>query len=146
MKPFKWIYAKCNLAWALVLHVLYKRWFTKHGLEHFLENYKADGIFPISKEVRAHYYTQDRCIGCGLCVIASEVSDPVFYQRFLTPAALSFSYARSLPDVEANHDFLAYCTDSRACGKVCPTGMPPHQNVEFVSAAWRPGSPGQAGG
>ena len=42
MKQGKWLYAKLNLAVALLAHLFYKRWFNRRGLQAFLEDYKED--------------------------------------------------------------------------------------------------------
>jgi len=124
MKKMKWIYAKLNLAWALVLHMLFKRWFKKHGLKQFLENYKKDELFALTADERKNYFSLSNCIQCGFCVTACKVKDPIFYQKFMSPSQIAFSYSRSLPELGHNKDFLSYCQECKACETVCPTGVP----------------------
>ncbi len=56
----KWLYAKSNLALALIFHFAFKKWFQKKGLKQFLENYKSEEInFP----------SHPHCIFCGMEII-----------------------------------------------------------------------------
>jgi len=132
MKSLKWLYAKGNLAFALLIHLLYKRWFRKRGLEDFIKNYVDDRLFAISEASRKTFFSQSNCVQCGFCVTACEVSDPLFYREFMSPSQIAFSYTRSLPEIFTNKDFLSYCRTCRACEEVCPTGVPLDRMITFV--------------
>ncbi len=132
MKTLKLIYAKVNLALALLIHFVFKKWFKRRGLSHFLSFYKEDRVFPLLAEERLKFPSHSRCIFCGLCVSQCELTDAHFYEKFLTPATIAFSYTKSLPDVSSNLDFVAHCSSCRACEKVCPTSVPLNSMIQFV--------------
>ena len=132
MKAMKWFYAKANLACALLIHLLFKRWFKKRGIEQFLKDYVTEGIFPLKVEERKNFSSFGRCIQCGFCITACKIQDPIFFQKFISPSQIAFSYSRSLPEMRGNGDFLAHCRECRACEEVCPTGVPLTQMMEFV--------------
>ena len=138
MMGLKWLRAKLNLAWGLILHLLYKRWFQSRGLETFLKEFEAEGLFPLSLAVRERSARFGNCIQCGLCVTACKIKDPVFFERFHSPAQLAFSYTRSLPELSLNEDYLSYCRDCRNCEKVCPTGVPLQEITELVLQSAKP--------
>ena len=132
MKVLKLIYAKVNLALALVIHFAFKKWFQRRGLAHFLSFYEKDRVFPLSSEERLKFSSYSNCVFCGLCVSQCELTDSHFYQKFLTPANLAFSYTKSLPDVSSNIDFVTHCSSCRSCEKVCPTSVPLNSIIQFV--------------
>lgn len=132
MKTLKLIYAKINLAVALLIHFLFKKWFGKRGLSHFLSAYEKDHVFPLSAQERLKFSSYSNCIFCGLCVSQCELTDSNFYQKFITPAMIAFSYTKSLPEVSSNIDFVAHCSSCRACEKVCPTSVPLNSILQFV--------------
>ncbi|MBI3018289.1 MAG: 4Fe-4S dicluster domain-containing protein [Deltaproteobacteria bacterium] len=132
MKILKFCYAKINLAVALIIHFSFKKWFQRRGLSHFLSFYKEDRVFPLLSEERAKFSSYSNCIFCGLCVSQCELTDSHFYEKFLTPANIAFSYTKSLPEVSSNVDFLAHCSSCRSCEKVCPTSVPLNTIIQFV--------------
>lgn len=136
MRILKWIYAKMNLALALLIHLGFKKWVSKKGVEAFLSLYAKDQIFPLTHEQRKTFASHSNCINCGLCVSQCEApissGGALFYQTFMTPAHVAFSYSRMLSDNFYNQDFLKYCSQCRACEKVCPTGVPLTKIIEFV--------------
>jgi len=134
MKILKLCYANINLAFALVLHFVFKKWFQRRGLSHFLSFYKEDHVFSLSAEERVTFSSHSKCVFCGLCVSQCELTDAHFYEKFLTPATLAFSYTKSLPEVSSNVDFVAHCSSCRACEKVCPTSVPLNRIIQFVKA------------
>lgn len=128
----KWIYAKLNLAFALFMHLVWKRWTNYRGANVFLSLYKEDRILHLTSKSRQTFIPHQNCINCGLCVVQCEVTSESFYQTFMTPAHMIFSYSRSLPELFLNKDFLKYCTSCRGCEKVCPTEVPLTHVIEFV--------------
>ena len=132
MRPFKWFYAKLNLAVALVIHVVYKRWFHRRGIKEFLSDYASDRVFPIKSDERKRYAQFGHCIQCGLCAAVVEKMEPQFYSKFLTPALVASTFTRSLPDVSLNYDFPAKKISMKALEMVCPTGVPLEGILEFL--------------
>lgn len=131
MKMLKLCYAKINLAFALVLHFAFKKWVQRRGLSHFLSFYEEDHVFPLLAEERIKFSSYSKCIFCGLCLSQCDLTNH-FYEKFLTPATLAFSYTKSLPDISSNVDFVAHCSSCRACEKVCPTSVPLNAIIQFV--------------
>lgn len=134
MSGLKWLFARVNLAIAFLLHIGFKRWFRRRGLNDFLAFYAEDNIFPLTPAERKGLSTFDRCIYCGLCVSECRETNPVFYETFMTPANIAFSYSRSLPEIALNGDYVSYCPECSACEKVCPTDVPLNQITEFVKS------------
>ena len=132
MREMRWIYAKCNLAVAFVIHMVFMRWFRKRGFREFVQAYGGDRGFPISPAFREAFYEHGNCIQCGFCVTECSVTDPSFYKTFMSPSQAAFSYSRSLPDIGFNRDFSSYCHSCRACEKICPTGVPLDRVMEFI--------------
>jgi len=131
----KSLYAKINLALALIVHLCFKRWFQKRGLAQFLADYKEDHIFPLALQDRTHWVKYSNCVFCGLCVSQCEMAQKDFYQKFMIPAILAFSYTRSLPEISLNGDFTAYGEEGCLEGeKVCPTGVPLTQIMKFTKS------------
>jgi len=128
----RWLFAKINLAFAVILHFSFKRWFRRRGLKHFLDFYAADRIFALTRDERKKLSSFGNCIYCGLCVSECREMNPRFYETFITPANIAFSYSRSLPEISRNNDYLSYCPECAACEKVCPTDVPLNQITEFV--------------
>lgn len=132
MSSLKWLFAKVNLAIAFVLHFCFKRWFRRRTLKDFLAFYAEDKIFPLTSDERKGLSSFGNCIYCGLCVSECREVNPVFYETFITPANIAFSYSRSLPEMSLNSDYLSYCPECAACEKVCPTGVKLNQITGFV--------------
>ena len=57
-----------NLAYRFNVHLI-KKPFVGHekGKAMFLDNYRADHIFPLGQEIRTRLPELSRCISCGLC-------------------------------------------------------------------------------
>ncbi len=128
----KWLCAKLNLALALVIHLLWKRWFRRRGLKTFLAQIREDALLTLSHDDRKKVEAHSNCIYCGLCVTQCEMTHPQFFQTHQTPASLSFSTLRSLPEISLNLDFIETCPSCKACEKVCPTGVPLVQIGDFI--------------
>ncbi len=131
-KLLSWI----NLAYRFNLHMVKKPFVSEDkGKALFLDNYRADHIFPLTEELRRRLPELSRCISCGLCDTVCPNLRPERRHLFNGPAELASCHTRGLPDYHLLGSSLENwrtCGECMACEEVCPTGMPLKELARLV--------------
>jgi succinate dehydrogenase/fumarate reductase-like Fe-S protein len=130
---FKKIFALLNLAFYFILHFLKKPFvWGRRGLPAFLENYKKDGIVPLTLEDKQLLRRFSECINCGFCDTACPALQKLPRERFLGPSFIATTFTRSFPDFHATGLDLTLCAECNECEKVCPNAVPIKDGIVFV--------------
>ena len=116
-----------NLAFRFVLHMLKKPFTRRKGKQLFLDNYRADHIFPLPVEVRRRLPELSRCLSCGLCDTVCPNLSAARRHLFNGPSELASCQTRSLPHYHLLGSALENwraCGECRECENICPTSLP----------------------
>ncbi len=127
------IFAKLNLAWALLLHFLRKP-FHKIGYAAFRENYRADRLVPMSTVDKDWLHRFSQCLNCGLCDAICPALGTLPRETFPGPSYLVTTLTRSSPDFWAAGVDTSLCEGCRHCESVCPNLVPVKEALEFLEA------------
>lgn len=124
-----------NLAYRFNLHLFRKPFSEQEGKQRFIENYRQDGIVPLSPEERDRLPRFQRCLSCGLCDTVCENLHSAHRHLFNGPSDLASCLSRNPPDFDFLAHYLQFwtrCGDCRRCESICPAGVPLRQIAEFV--------------
>lgn len=120
------------LAWHFLRHVLRKVTFTydRGGSKRFLENYRADGLEPVSEARRPELAAMQSCIACGLCDATCGTAVPASTLVFVASGVRDLSTL----DASAVDARQLACAGCGGCETICPVGVPIRDAVAFVEA------------
>lgn len=129
----KKIIALLNLAFSLVLHFLRRLCFWKKtGLKQFDENYRQDGLLPLTSQDQKILFSFSACINCRLCDTACPAIFKIPRERFPGPSFVLTTYSRSFKNLWASSLDLSLCQDCAACHQVCPNNIDVKGAIGFV--------------
>lgn len=130
----KSLFAKLNLAWALLLHFLRKLQRKTRGYEAFIENYREDRLVPLSEVDKDWLLRFSRCFNCGICDTVCPALDRLPSEVFPGPSYLVTTLTRATPDFWAAGVNLSMCEGCQLCEQVCPNQVPVKAALEFIEA------------
>lgn len=129
----KKILALLNLAFCLCLHFIRKlKFWGKPGLDQFNDNYRQDGLLPLSAQDQKTLFSFSACINCHLCDSACPALFKMPRERFPGPSYVLTTYSRSFRDIWASSLDLSLCQDCSACVQVCPNDIDVKGAIGFI--------------
>ncbi|HEY2704199.1 MAG TPA: hypothetical protein VGL20_10960 [Candidatus Dormibacteraeota bacterium] len=96
------------------------------GLARFEALYGPDRITAVTPGERAQLAAHGRCVGCGLCGLATPRAG------YVRPERLASQLTRSLPELWATRDLPLDAVDWGRGAAVCPMGVPLEAMRGFV--------------
>ncbi len=129
----KLLFAKLNLAWALLLHFLKKPFrFRRQGLLLFLDNYRADRLVPLTSSDKDWMDRFSQCMNCGLCDAVCPALLKFPREIFPGPSYIVTALVRSPADYRFSGIDLSWCEGCDQCEKICPNLVPIKQGIQFI--------------
>ena len=127
--------AKFHLAMTFFWHLFLKLiffWRPRVDSEKFLNNFRADGIFPVSPRERQLMPALERCQACSLCTFSCAAVKEGKAPAAFEPKYLMLGPGRSPHESEFFLEEWVPCTECAACTVLCPNDVPIHDMGEII--------------